>query len=376
MMPRVKLSRGQVAGGAILLLWAAGAIAILMRLFMGLGATTNLNDSTAWGLWIGFDVMCGVALAAGGFVIAGAVYMLRREKYRPVLRSAILTAFLGYMLVVFGLILDIGQPWRIWHPLIMWNSRSVLLEVAWCVMLYATVLALEFSPIVFERFHLTPLMKLVHKITPLVVMLGIILSTLHQSSLGSLFLIMPEKIQPLWYSPLLPVFFLVSAVAVGLAMVIVESSLSSRAMRRGLEIGILSDLGWAAVWVLAAYLALRFGDLIVRGALSDAFQPTMAAALFWIEVGIGVILPMLLLARPSVRMSASGLFRCGLLIIFGVVFYRLNMSVFSFWMYTGNYYVPSLIEFLVTFTLVSGGVAAFAVISKLFPIFQSDEAHA
>ena len=258
----------------------------------------------------------------------------------------------------------------------MWNSRSVLLEVAWCVMLYATVLALEFSPIVFERFHLTPLMKLVHKITPLVVMLGIILSTLHQSSLGSLFLIMPEKIQPLWYSPLLPVFFLVSAVAVGLAMVIVESSLSSRAMRRGLEIGILSDLGWAAVWVLAAYLALRFGDLIVRGALSDAFQPTMAGALFWIEVGIGVILPMLLLARPSVRMSASGLFRCGLLIIFGVVFYRLNMSVFSFWMYTGNYYVPSLIEFLVTFTLVSGGVAAFAVISKLFPIFQSDEAHA
>ena len=373
---RVKLSRGLVlGGGAILLLWAAGALSILLRLFLGLGATTNLNDTTAWGLWIGFDVMSGVALAAGGFVVAGSVYVLGREKYRPILRSAILTAFLGYLLVIFGLILDIGQPWRIWHPIVMWNTRSVLLEVAWCVMAYTTILALEFSPIVLERFHLKTPLRIIHALTPVFVILGVILSTLHQSSLGSLFLIMPEKINPLWYSPLLPVFFFFSAVAVGLAMVIVESSLSSRFFKRGLEIGILSDLGWAAVWVLAGYLALRFGDLVQRGALANAFTLSFPTFLFWLEIGGGAILPMLLLARTRVRTSPKGLFRCAALIVGGVVLYRLNLAIFSFWMYTGNHYVPSLPEFLVTLTLLSAGVVAFGVIARYFPVFDTEKAH-
>jgi Ni/Fe-hydrogenase subunit HybB-like protein len=242
-------------------------------------------------------------------------------------------------------------------------------------MLYSTVLALEFSPVVLEKFKLNRLLAIVHKITPLLVTTGVILSTLHQSSLGSLFLIMPEKIDPLWYTPLLPVFFFVSALGVGLAMVIVESSLSSRAFRRGLDVGMLSDLGWAAVWVLAVYLALRFGDLALRGALGGAFRMSFAAVLFWIEVGVGAILPMLLLARPAVRSSAQGLFRCALLVVFGVVMYRLNMAVFSFWMYTGNYYVPSLIEVLVTLTLVTGGVAIFGIIAKYFPVFPKEDAH-
>jgi len=371
---RAKLTPTVLIGGGVLaLLWAGGALSILLRLILGLGATTNLNDATPWGLWIGFDVMSGVALAAGGFVIAGSVYLFRREKYRPVLRPAILTAFLGYLLVIFGLVLDIGQPWRIWHPIVMWNPRSVLLEVAWCVMLYTTVLALEFSPVVLERFKLHKLLKVVHVITPVLVIAGVILSTLHQSSLGSLFLIMPEKINPLWYTPLLPVFFFISAVGVGLGMVIVESSLSCRAFHRGLEMTILSDLGWAAVWVLAGYIVLRFADITLRGALVNAFRPTFTAFLFWLEIGVGAILPMLLLARRSVRFSASGLFRSALLIIFGVVMYRLNMAIFNFWAYTGHYYVPSLMEVLVTLTLVTGGVVAFGVIARFFPVFEYSE---
>lgn len=370
----VRLSTNQKIGGsALLLLWAGGALAILLRLFLGLGATTNLSDTTAWGLWIGFDVMSGVALAAGGFVIAASVYVFRKEKYRPILRPAILTALLGYLLVIFGLILDIGQPWRIWHPLIMWNTHSVLLEVAWCVMFYTTVLALEFSPVVLERFKWQLPLKIIHKVTPVLVILGVILSTLHQSSLGSLFLIMPEKISPLWYTPLLPVFFFISAVAVGLGMVVVESNLSSRAFKRGIEMGILSDLGWAAVWVLATYLVVRFADLAVRGALGLAFQPTFQAVMFWVEVGIGAILPMLLLARKSWRFSSSGLLRCALLIVFGVVMYRMNMAITSFWMYTGNIYIPSLVEVLVTLTLVTGGIVAFGVIARIFPVFLNEE---
>jgi Ni/Fe-hydrogenase subunit HybB-like protein len=269
-----------------------------------------------------------------------------------------------------------GQPWRIWHPLVMWNTHSVLLEVAWCVMLYSTVLALEFSPIVLERFKLKTPLRIIHTITPILVIVGCILSTLHQSSLGSLFLIMPEKINPLWYSSLLPVFFFVSAVAVGLAMVIVESSLSSRFLKRGLEIGILSDLAWAAVWVLACYLLLRFGDLVQRGVLAQAFTVSFASFLFWLEIGIGAILPMLLLGRKSVRTSPKGLFRCAVLIVGGMVLYRLNMSIFSFWMYTGNAYVPSLGEFLITATLVSVGVVAFGLIAKHFPVFvEHGKAH-
>lgn len=371
---RPRLSRNQTIGaGAVGLLWGAGAIAILARLFLGLGATTNMNDTTPWGIWIGFDVMSGVALAAGGFIVAASVYIFRREKYRPILRPAVLTAFLGYVLVVLGLVLDIGQPWRIINPIMMWNFHSVLLEVAWCVILYTTVLALEFSPVVLERFKLTWLNNLVHKMTPVLVIVGVILSTLHQSSLGSMYLIMPEKINSLWYTPMLPVFFFVSAMAVGLGMVIVESCLSCRAFKRGLELGILSDLGWAAVWVLAALLAIRFTDLVVRGALQLAFQPGLAAFLFWLEVGVGFILPMLMLARPSVRLSEKGLFRSALLIVFGVVMYRMNMAVGNFWMYTGNYYLPSLTELLITLTLVSAGVVGFGLIARFFPVFVNSD---
>jgi Ni/Fe-hydrogenase subunit HybB-like protein len=374
-LQRPRLSTGQTVGvTAMLMLWAAGALAILMRLFLGLGATTNLSDAMPWGLWIGFDVMCGVALAAGGFIVAASVYVFGREKYRPILRPAILTAFLGYLLVIFGLVLDIGQPWRIWHPLVMWNTHSVLLEVAWCVMCYTTVLAIEFSPVVFERLGLKKPLKVVHYITPVVVIMGVILSTLHQSSLGSLFLIMPEKVNPLWYTPMLPVFFFVSAVAVGLAMIVIESTLSSRAFNRGIEMNILADLGWAAMWMLALYIGMRFADMAVRGVLQNAVTLTFGTFCFWLEIGVGAILPMLMLSRKSLRLSPKGLFRSSLLILFGMIMYRMNIAIFSFWDYTGQVYVPSLAEIAVTLTLVTGGVVAFGLIAKYFPVFEDEHA--
>ena len=193
----------------------AGFVSAVIRFGWGLGASTHLSDQFPWGLWVGFDVVCGVGLAAGGFVVAASVYIFNLERYRPILRPAILTAFLGYILVVVGLLFDLGRPWNVWHPIIMWNPHSVMFEVGWCVMLYSTVLALEFSPIIFEKLNFERPQKILHTITIPMVILGVVLSSLHQSSLGSLFLIIPEKVYPLWYSSNLPYLFFTSAVAVG-----------------------------------------------------------------------------------------------------------------------------------------------------------------
>src|SRR5262252_9897644 len=187
-----------------LALMAAGFYATIVRFTEGLGKSTNLSDQFPWGIWIGFDVLCGVMLAAGGFTLTAAVHIFNIKRLHPIVRPTILTAFLGYLLVCVALMYDLGRPHRIWHPLIMRNPHSVMFEIAYCVMLYTTVLSLEFSPIVLERFNLQKPLKIVKKILIPLVICGVILSTLHQSSLGTLYLIMPEKLHPFWYSPLLP----------------------------------------------------------------------------------------------------------------------------------------------------------------------------
>ena len=219
-----------------LALMAAGFYATVVRFTQGLGRSTNLSDHFPWGIWIGFDILVGVGLAAGGFTIAATVYIFGIERFRPILRPTILTAFLGYLLVIAGLMADLGRPWAIWHAIIMWNPHSVMFEVAWCVMLYTTVLALEFSPVVLERFRLHRTLRVIRAVTVPLVILGVVLSTLHQSSLGSLFLIIPGRMHPLWYSNIIPFLFIISCVAAGLAMTIVESFLSSRAFGREVEL--------------------------------------------------------------------------------------------------------------------------------------------
>jgi len=364
--------RVTVALGLLGLLWASTAWVVLRRFLEGLGSVTALSDTSPWGLWISFDVVCGVALAAGGFTMAAAVYVFKLEHYRPVLRPAVLTAFLGYILVVMGLMMDLGRPWDIWHPIVMWQPHSVMFEVAWCVMLYTTVLALEFSPVVFEKFHLERPLRLIHAITIPLVILGVILSTLHQSSLGSLFLLVPSKLSQLWYTPLLPVLFFLSAVAVGPAMVIVESNLSSRAFGRGLENDLLAGLGKATSITLFIYLAVKIADLLVRGAWTRLLMPTLTSGFFWAEIVIGVLLPAVLLAQRSVREDPKALFRAALLVVGGVVLNRFNVSMIGLWAYTGPTYIPTIAEIMVSLSLVLGGVVAFGVIAKFFPVFSEE----
>src|SRR6266545_1866898 len=233
---------------------------LVVRFTQGIGPASHLNDQFPWGIWIGFDVLCGVMLAAGGFTLTAAVHIFNIKRLCPIVRPTVLTAFLGYILVSVALMFDLGRPYRIWHPLIMRNPHSVMFEVAYCVMLYTTVLSLEFAPIVLERFNLQKPLKIVRAALIPLVILGVILSTLHQSSLGTVYLIMPEKLHPFWYTPLLPVFFFLSAIAVGLAMTIFESSMSSKHFGQQLELPIIQELGRVLLVVLAVIAILRFED--------------------------------------------------------------------------------------------------------------------
>jgi Ni/Fe-hydrogenase subunit HybB-like protein len=371
--------RGSIAGLFLTALWIAALGITVVRFFFGLGATTNLSDEFPWGLWIGFDVVSGVALAAGGFVMAGTVHVFNLKRYHSIVRPAILTALLGYLLVIVGLLFDLGRWYNIWHPMFFWNIHSPMLEVAWCVMLYSTVLIVEFSPAILERFRMERLLKIVSAMTLPVVILGMVLSTLHQSSLGSLFLIAPEKINPLWYSSLLPVFFFLSAVAVGLGMTIVESNLSARAMGKELENDLLKGLGRALAFVLAIYLVLKFVDLIARDAFGYAFTPGFHATIFWIEVLAGFITPMLLMAFNCTRSKPGMVFLSGGLVVGGVIFNRLNTSLLGWWAYanSGPIYIPSLSEITITLSLVAAGVVAFGLAAKFLPVFPKEHlAHA
>ncbi len=356
-------------------LMVAGLVATIQRFTLGLGATTNLADTFPWGLWIGFDILVGVGLAAGGFTIAAAVYIFNIERFRPILRPTILTAFLGYLLVIAGLMVDLGRPWAIWHALIYWNPRSVMFEVAWCVMLYTTVLALEFSPVILERFRLKRALKVVKAITIPLVVAGVLLSTLHQSSLGSLFLIIPGRMHPLWYSNVIPFLFIISCVAAGLCMTIFESFLSARAFGREIELPLLSQLAKVVVVVLALYFTVRIQDLVNRDALQYVFEPTYQSMMFIGEVVLGVLVPFALLLFKKVRTSKTGLFYSSVLVLLGFVAHRLNTAITSMEQWQTRTYIPSWQELAITIALAAFGFVAFSFVARYFDVFGKEVEH-
>ncbi|MGB9735678.1 MAG: NrfD/PsrC family molybdoenzyme membrane anchor subunit [bacterium] len=361
-----KITFWRIVIGIIIVL---GLYYTFIRYTRGLGAVTNLSDKYPWGLWVGFDVITGVGLAAGAFIIALTVYIFHIDNYKPILRPAILTGFLGYALVAVGLLYDLGKWFDIWHAIIFWNPHSVMFEVAWCVMLYLTVLALEFSTVVFERLNLHLLNKVIHIVIIPLAMLGVILSTLHQSSLGSLFLIVPTKLYPLWYSPYLPVFFFVSAVSVGLAMITMESFLSKRFLGKDMELDLLNGLARVNVLVMAFYLVIKMLDLANRGVLSAMFSTRFESIMFDIETFIQVIIPLVLLLIPSVRTSAKGLFVVSLFIVVGFIMNRLDVTITGIEASSGTRYIPSFGEISISAFLVTMGFLAFAFAAKYLNVF-------
>ena len=366
----LKLPKMTVWRAILAVILLGGLYATYLRVVYGLGGSTNLSDQFPWGLWIGFDVLCGVGLAAGGFTLVAIVHIFNLERYKPILRPAILTAFLGYSLVVVALMYDLGRPDRIWHPLIMWNPHSVMFEVGWCVTLYSTVLFLEFIPVVFEKFGWHKPLGWIHNISVPLMIAGVLLSTLHQSSLGSLYLIVPEKLYPLWYTPLLPLLFYISAIAVGLAMTIFESWHSSRAFGRALELPLLASLARVLAVLMSTYLWIRFLDMAHRGVFGLLLRNRTETWLFALEIALMGV-PTVLLFQRKVRMSPGALYACAVMVVFGFIANRLNVAVTGMEAGSGAHYIPKWTEVAVTLSIVGAGFAIFRVVAEYFPIFEA-----
>jgi len=358
-----------------LVIMVMGLYSTYVRYFRGLGAVSNMTDQFPWGLWIGFDCLCGVMLAAGGFCMVGAVYLFNVEKLHAVVRPAVLTAFLGYLLFIVGLLFDLGRPWFIWHQLIYMNPHSVMFEVGMCVMTYTTVLFFEFLPNVFERLNWKEPIKWIHKIYPVLIVAGILLSTLHQSSLGSLYLIMPSKLHPFWYSPALPFFFFGSAVAVGLAMTIFESTQSAKAFGRQLELPVLVTLGGGLLVALWMNLLLRVEDYIHRGLIRQIFKPSYEAYFLWLELALTYVIPITMLSFKKVRLSPQLLYLASISTVLGFITNRLNIALIGLETYFGHHYMPKWTEFSITLMIIALGFFLFGLAVRYLPIFGSEAEH-
>lgn len=360
-----------VATKTILWLLVGVACAVIAyRFVFGLGGATALTDLTPWGLWIGFDVLSGVALAAGGFVIAATVHIFHLKRYEALVRPAILTAFLGYTAVILGLMVDLGRPWNIWRLIIHWQPDSPLFEVGWCVMLYTTVLLLEFAPVVFEGLRLERPRRILRSISLPLIIAGIGLSTLHQSSLGTLFLLARDRLHPLWDSPLLSIQFLVSAVALGLVMVTVESVVSSWLYRREAEWNLLHGLTRAAAVVLGLYLVVRVGDLAWRGQARYVLEGSWASSLFVFELLLSTVIPMLLFTLPSFRRRQGPIAAGAFLGAAGFVLHRLDVGGLAHLPLTGDVYIPALAELTVSLGIVAAMALVFFFAIERLPVWD------
>ena len=349
-----------------------GIAAMGYRLLFGLGAATGLNDVYPWGFWLGFDVIGGEAMAAGGFVVACAVYVFNWDKYRAIVRPAILTALIGYLMAVIALFLDLGHPWRIWHPAVMWQVRSVLWLVAVLVILYTLVLGFEAAPAFLERFGRQRMLAAVKRLMAAAVIVGVVLSTLHQASLGAVFLIAGAKMSPLWHSRFLPYMFLVSAVAMGIAMVGIETMLSERAFGHRVDPGIYEGLGRGLRNTLLFYLLCGLAILFTGPGPAAAFSGALEGNMYLLEMLLGVILPLALLADRRRLADKERLLLVDTLVVAGVLLNRMNVCLFSmdrYAVFRGGGYFPTLPEFLVSLGLVCLGIVLFRAAARHLPLF-------
>jgi Ni/Fe-hydrogenase subunit HybB-like protein len=364
-----KITFWRVVFAAVL---ALGAWSAYLRFFRGLGASTNLSDQFPWGIWIGFDALCGIMLTAGGFTLMGAVHVFNIKEWRAIARPALVTAFLGYLLEAFALMFDLGKPWNIWHPLIMWNPHSVMFLVGWCVMLYLGIMALEFAPVVFERFRLEKPLRILKIVSTPVVITDVVVAVVHQSALGSLYLIVPGKLHPLWYTPLLPLLFFVSALAAGLAMTVFESTASARHFNHALAKPLLLSIGRVLLITLVVYAILRIHDLFHTGSYRYALQLGYEANMFWVEMALTIALPIGLLLIPKIRNNPFSLYIVSIITVLGFVVNRLNVAVTGMEAASGVRYVPKWSEVSVTMMMVAFGIFWFAVAVKYLPIFTHE----
>jgi Ni/Fe-hydrogenase subunit HybB-like protein len=342
---------------------------IVYRLIFGLQAATNLSNGYPWGLWVIMDIHVAVAMGCGGYVLAVVVYVLNRGEFHPMVRPAVLASAFAYTLGNLAAFVDIGRWWNFYQIALPWNFNlnSIMFEIAFCMALYAVVLWIEFMPAVFEKFGLQRYKKLYNKVFFAVIALGIVLPTMHQSSLGSVIIAAGEKISPLWQTNWIPFLFLTSAFAMGFAIIIFEGSLTALGFDRPLEKPLFKRLTLILRWVLITFLAVRFADLIYRGQLGLAFAGDVQGNMFLIETLLFVT-PLAILSHRVWRSSARAMFIAAVALVLAGAVLRFNALLIGFNAAPGYQYFPSLIELLVSIGMIAVHVVGFVYIVKIFPV--------
>ena len=372
----------------LLLFFAAVAVALIAwRFVVGLGVSTAMNDGYPWGLWIAFDVVTGTAFACGGYALALLVYIFNKGKYHPLVRPAVVTSALGYSIAGLSVMIDVGRPWLAWKLPIKfwtWNLNSVLLEVALCIMAYTVVLWIELAPVFLEKFRDSGpawLQTIANKSLPIlnkaliwILALGLVLPTMHQSSLGSLMMLAGPRLHALWFTAFLPLLYLLTCVAMGYAIVVIEASFSSAAFGHKVNVSLLRNIGRFAAGLVLAFAVLRFVDILVRGNAGYLAKLDLYGSMFWLEMVLFIAPAVWLLVQKNASLGA--LMRGAMLLAFAGGLYRFNTFLTAFNPGPGWHYFPNLTEQLITLGLVAGEVALYIAIVKNFPILGGSHEHA
>ncbi|RPF42528.1 Ni/Fe-hydrogenase subunit HybB-like protein [Thermodesulfitimonas autotrophica] len=353
------------------------AFSMIYRLTQGLGPATNLNDQWPWGLWIAFDDLCGIALAAGGFFTVFVAHILNLKQYKYIARASLITAWFGYIVVALGVLMDLGRWYNFWRPFVSWGYHSWLFVVLLCVIGYQAVMTLQFGHIFFERVNAPRLKEIFDKILPVIFVAGLVIGFLHQSALGALYIAMIDRQNPLWWSMLIGLFFFLSAAFVGPAMCVVEGVLASKAYKKDFrhEVPLLAPLLKAAMWLMVIYLVLKVIDLVYRGHFLDMFDGSTPSNLFLLEMVIGVIIPIILLAKKHIRESVPGMVTAAVLIVIGVMLNRMNVVFTSMYQAMGGWYFPHWMEFSISIGLVSLLIMAYCFFVENFKIMPEEHEH-
>lgn len=345
---------------------------ILQRFVFGLGSVTNINGGYPWGIWVVVDIVIGTAFGCGGFAMALLVYIFNRGDYHPLMRPALLGGLFGYTLAGLAVIIDLGRYWQAYNLLLPWYAQpsSVMFEVALCVMAYITVLWIEFSPAFLERFGLTGVRAKLRKYMWVFIALGVLLPTMHQSSLGSVLLVMGSQLSPLWYTTWLPLLFLLSALAMGYAVVILEATVVTNAFSLPSEQRLLSKLSPVVGWLLCGFLGLRFGDLLIGGELGLMFAGDVDSVMFLIETVLFVV-PTVILLSPTMRINQRLMFLAAILLLAAGSLYRLDAYLIAYDPGNGWTYFPSVPELMVTIGVVALEIMLYLVFIKKLPVLHS-----
>ena len=367
-----ELRRMPKAVYVLALIVAIGGLTALYRLYAGLGATTNLNKGYPWGVWISFDLSM-VAFSGGAFTLAAIVYIFQKKEFHPAVYPTVLTGLVGYSSVLIILFMDLGRWDRFYHFVIYPNIHSALFEVSWCILLYSTVLVYELSPVFLKQPRFRKLNRIIKKMTIPMVIAGVTLSTLHQSSLGTLFVVMSNRLHPLWYSMILPVFFWMSSIGSGVAMVIAGSTVSYWVFGRSLNQKLVEKLGRLIPWIMGVYLTAKIGELFFTNEQNLIFSSGKFSFLFILEMIIGVILPIILFSIRKIREDRLASLISSSLVILGISLNRFNTSWWGMKPIEGYKYIPTIAELLILAGVLSGVILAFTLVSRYFPVFEETE---